>query len=219
MGLDRLTSAPVLSLLVLLAAACSSGGGRPEHLLDGSPAPEFRPVPNSVIAATRLLDRSDVKGCPVAAGDSDVPADARVVERTGVDDRSVTFASRDGSRVYACDGGIDPAGERGPPWCGGVVGEREHGRLLDPRLDVVCVDRVHRPLAYVFVEPVPHARWIGVADDGYVELYEVVAGLPVRVAGHRGIDLESARAAFEVTQYDATGRELVREELEAAVAG
>jgi hypothetical protein len=218
-GLDRLTAAPVLSVLALLAAACSSAGGRPEHLLDGSPAPELRPVRNSVVTATRLLDRADVQGCPAVAGAPDVAADARVVERTGVDDRSITFASRDGSRVYACDGGIDPAGERGPPWCGGVVGEREHGRLLDPRLDVVCVDPAHRPLAYVFVEPVQRARWVGVAHGGYVELYEVVAGLPVRVAGDRGIDLENARAIFELRQYDAAGRELVQEELEAAVAG
>jgi hypothetical protein len=121
--------------------------------------------------------------------------------------------------VYACEGGIDPAGERGPPWCGGVVGEREHGRLLDPRLDIVCVDRAQRPLAYMFVEPVARARWVGVLEDGYVQMYEVVAGLPVRVAGRNGIDLEQARTTFELTQYDAEGRELVREKIEAAVAG
>ncbi len=203
---------------MLLAAACSGGGGRPAHLLDGRAAPEFRPVRNSVIAATRLLERADVQGCGLADR-SDVAADATVVERVGVDDHSITFANRDGSRVYACDGGVDPAGERAPPWCGGAVGEREHGRLLDPRLDVVCVDRSHRPLAYVFVEPVADSRWIGVREDGYVALYEVAAALPVRVAGGRGIDLENARAVFELTQYDAAGHELVREKLEAAVAG
>ena len=219
MGVDRLTVPPLVSVLVLLASACSSGGGRPGHLLDGRPAPELRRVRNSVIAATRLLERADVQACPAVAGDAGVAADTLVVERTGVDDYSITFASRDGSRVYACDGGVDPAGERDPPWCGGVVGEREHGRLLDPRLDVVCVDRARRPLAYVFVEPVAGARWIGVVRDGYIELYEVVAPLPVRVAGTRGIDLANARAAIEVRQYDAEGHELVREELEAAVAG
>ncbi|HSC73376.1 MAG TPA: hypothetical protein VLB89_04350 [Gaiellaceae bacterium] len=206
-------------LAVCLAAACSSGGGRPAHLLDGRPAPELRPVRNSVIAASRLLERADVQVCQAGADRTGVASDAPVVERTGVDDHSITFASRDGSRVYACDGGIDPAGERAPPWCGGVVGERERGRLLDPRLDVVCHDRQHRPLAYAFVEPVARAGWIGVRQDGFVELYDVVAGLPVRVASRRGIDLENARAVFDVTQYDAAGRELVREELEAAVAG
>ena len=54
---------------------------------------------------------------------------------------------------------------------------------------------------------------------GYVELYEVLGGLPVRVAGTIGIDLEQARARFDVTQYDAEGGELIHGELEAAVAG
>lgn len=218
MGLDRLT-APALSLVVFLAAACSSGGGRPERLLDGRPAPEFRPVRDSVIAATRLLERSDAPDCLPGVDREAVSSNAAAVERVGVHGRSITFASRDGRRVYACDGGIDSAGERAPPWCGGVVGQREHGRLLDPRLDVVCVDGDHHPLAYVFVEPVEGARWIGVRQDGYVELYEVVAGLPVRVDSTRGIDLDNARTAFELRQYDAEGHQLERETLEAAVAG
>ena len=216
MGLDRLK---VLWSLLLLAAACSSGGGRPEHLLDGRPAPEFRPVRDSVISATRVLERLDAQDCLAGLDREAVAANAIAVERIGVDGRSITYASRDGSHVYACDGGIDPAGERAPPWCGAVVGRRVHGRLLDPRLDVVCVDLHHRALAYAFVEPVANARWIGVRQDGYVELYEVLAGLPVRVETTHGIDVENARAVFVVVQYDSEGHELVRETLEAAVAG
>jgi hypothetical protein len=216
MGLDRLT---VLPLLLSVAAACSNGGGRPEHLLDGRPAPAFRPVRDSVISATRVLDRFDAQDCLTGIDRESVAANAVAVERVGVDGRSITFASRDGDLVYACDGGIDPAGERALPWCGAVVGRRERGRLLDPRLDVVCVDRQHRAIAYAFVEPVARASWVGVQQDGYVELYEVVAGLPVRVETSRGVDLQSARAAFELVQYDPEGRELVRETLEAAVAG
>jgi hypothetical protein len=136
-----------------------------------------------------------------------------------VDGRSITFANRDGTRVYACDGGSDPAGERAPPWCGAVVGQRRRRRLFDPRLDVDCVDARHHALAYVFVDPVARARWIGVQQEGYVELHEVVAGLPVRVETSRGIDLDEARAVFELAQYDAEGHELVSETLEAAVAG
>jgi hypothetical protein len=94
-----------------------------------------------------------------------------------------------------------------------------HGRLLDPRLDVLCRDRELRPLAYAFVDPVPGARWVGVRQAGYVELYEVLAGLPVRVASTREIDAEAARARFDVAQYDAVGHELVSGPLEAAVAG
>ena len=176
-------------------------------------------MPDSVIAATRVLVRADAPDCLSGIDRETVAANATAVERIGVNGSSVTFANRDGSRVYACDGGIDPAGERDPPWCGAVVGQREGERLLDARLDVVCVDRSHHALGYAFVEPVARARWIGVQQDDYVELYEVVAGLPVRVETTRGIDLERARAAFEVMQYDAEGRELVRESLEAAVAG
>jgi hypothetical protein len=206
-------------LLAFVAVSCSGGSSRPEHLLDGRPTSEFRPVPDSVIAATRVLVRADAPDCLSGIDRETVAANATAVERIGVNGSSVTFANRDGSRVYACDGGIDPAGERDPPWCGAVVGQRESERLLDARLDVVCVDSSHHALAYVFVEPVARARWIGVQQDDYVELYEVVAGLPVRVETTRGIDLERARAAFEVMQYDAEGRELVRESLEAAVAG
>jgi hypothetical protein len=218
LGLDRLTRAG-LALLVLLATACSGGGGRPERLLDGRPASHFSPVPNSVITAARVLEHADVDDCLSAADRGAVASDAPVAERVGVDGRSITFANRDGTRVYACDGGIDPTGERAPPWCGAAVGRRERGRLLDPRLDVVCVDRRRRPLAYAFVDAVENARWVGVRQDDHVELYEVLAGLPVRVATSRGIDLAGARAAFEIAQYDVAGGELVRETLEAAVAG
>jgi len=189
------------------------------RLLDGRPAAQFSPVPNSVITAARVLEHADVDDCLSAVEREAVASDAPAVERVGVDGRSITFANRDGTRVYACDGGIDSAGERSPPWCGAAVGRREQGRLLDPRLDVVCVDRQGRPLAYAFVDAVKNAHWIGVRQDGYVELYEVLAGLPVRVATSRGIDLGGARAAFEIAEYDAAGRELLRETLEAAVAG
>ena len=114
---------------------------------------------------------------------------------------------------------IDPAGERSPPWCGEVFGALANGRLLDPRLDIVCRDRRAAPLAYAFVEPVAGAHWVGVDEGRYVEIYEVLAGLPVRVAGTRQVSVANARATFEVTQYDVHGRELVKGDLEAAVAG
>jgi hypothetical protein len=218
MGLDRLML-NVAAAAAVLAAGCDDGAGRPARLLDGRPAAHFRPVPDSVVGAGRVLQRADVDDCLTAADRATIPADALVVERTGVDSRSLTFANRERTRVYACDGGIDAAGERAPPWCSAVFGEVVDGRVLDPRLDVVCRDRARRPLAYAFVEPVAGARWIGVREGGYVELYEVLAGLPVRVAGTRGVDLENARATFEVAQYDAEGHELVHGALEAAVAG
>ena len=218
MGLDRLMR-NVAAAAAVLVAGCGHGGGRPARLLDGRPAVHFRPVPDSVVGAARVLERADVDDCLSGADRATVPADTLVIERIGVDSRSLTFANREQTRVYACDGGIDAAGERAPPWCAAVFGELVDGRLLDPRLDVVCRDRARRPLAYAFVDPVAGAHWIGVRQEGYVELYEVLAGLPVRVAGTRGVDVEDARATLEVAQYDAEGHELVHGTLEAAVAG
>jgi len=216
MGLDRLML-NAAAVTVAAVAGCGHGGDRPARLLDGRPAAEFAPVPGSVVATARVLQLSALADCLSISERATVPADTPVVERVGVSGRSLTFASR--TRVFACDGGIDPAGERPAPWCGAVFGELEDGRPADPRLDVLCVDRAYEPLAYAFVDPVPGARWIGVRQDGYVELYEVLGGLPVRIATTCGIDLENDHAAFSVTQYDAEGRELLRGELEAAVAG
>ena len=63
------------------------------------------------------------------------------------------------------------------------------------------------------------AHWIAVDQGAYAEIYEVIAGMPVRVATARLVDLARARAAFDVTQYDVDGRALVEARLEAAVAG
>jgi hypothetical protein len=207
-----------LALLVPLVVTACGGDARPRRLLDGDAAATFAPVRDSVVASARVLPEAAfdarVDGC-----EPDIAADALIVERVGVDDESLTFASPDGAGVYACDGGLDPAGERSPPWCGLVFGERVVGRLLDPRLDVNCRDRGGHALAYAFVEPVAGAHWIGVTRDGYVELHEVLAGLPVRIATTGGARVEEARARFEVAQYDAGGRLLTHDVLEAAVAG
>jgi hypothetical protein len=222
LGLDRLMRVFALAA-AFVAAGCAHGRSRPTRLLDGRATQAFAPVRGSVVTAGRVLTRASLgqrlNSCLVPGDRTSVPAQAPVVERVGVDSESLTVANRDRTRVFACDGGIDPAGERTSPWCHAVSGELEHGQLLDPRLDVLCLDRRRRPLAYVFVEPVPAARWIGVAEQGYVELYEVLAGLPVRVAETRDVDLENARATLEITQYDAEGRPLVHGKLEAAVAG
>jgi len=222
LGLDRLMCHAAAGA-VLAAAGCAHGDDRPARLLDGRPASHFGPVHGSVVTAGRVLTRAALgprlDSCLFPGDRPGVAADTPVVERVGVDAESLTFSNRDGSGVYACDGGVDPAGERAPPWCDTVFGQLERGRLLDPRLDVICRDRRRHPLAYAFVEPVPGAQWIGVQQDTYVELYEVLGGLPVRIATTRGVDPDDARATFELTQYDAEGRELVRGELEAAVAG
>ena len=214
MGLDRLTAAA----LVLLAAGCGRSH-LPQRLIDGQRAQQFSPVHGSVIAMSRVL-RGTMLGtrfslCRPAA----LAGDPLVVERIGVVGESLTFLDRRDRTVYSCDGGVDPAGEHRGPWCSGSAGRMIGGRLLDPRLDVACRDRAERPLAYVWVEPVAGARWIGVDQGSYTEIYESLAGLPVRVASTRNVQLDRSRAAFGITQYDVHGRELVRGVLEAAVAG
>jgi hypothetical protein len=219
-GLDRLSPA-VLLLTMLLLGGCDSGSERPERLLYGEPAQEFRAVPGSVIATGRVLAGTTLgrrfTSCrPMGA---DIGADTVVVERIGVVGESLTFSDSARTTVYACDGGTDPVGERKPPWCGSAAGRRFSGKLLDPRLDILCHDRRGRPLAYAWVEPAAGVRWIGVDQGGYTEVYEVLAGLPVRIASIRGVQPGRARATFDVAQYDGHGKELIRGQLEVTVAG
>jgi hypothetical protein len=219
-GLDRL-SATVLLLAVLLLAGCDSGGARPERLLYGEAAPEFEAVPGSVIAIGRVLEGTTLgrrfTSCrPTGAG---IEADTVVVERIGVFGESLTFTDSARKTVYACDGGADPLGERTPPWCGSSAGRLFGGKLLDPRLDILCRDRKGRALAYAWVEPAAGVKWIGVDQGRYTEVYEVLARLPVRIASIRGVQTGRARATFDVTQYDDHGKELVKGKLEAGVAG
>jgi len=218
LGLDRLTAGLVV-LLLLLCAACRHGG-RPQELLHGEPAPEFLPVPGSVLSIARALRGTTLGRRFGICRPASVAFGALVVERIGVDGESLTFVDRTGRTLHSCDGGIDPAGEHIPPWCGGSAGLLFEGRLLDPRLDILCLDpRKRRPLAYAWVEPIAGAHWIGVDQGSYTEIYEVLAGMPVRIAGVHHVDLGRARATFEVTQYDSHGQALVRARLEAAVAG
>ena len=219
MGLDRLSL--ILLLVVVLLAGCDSGGGRPERLLYGEAAPEFKPVPGSAIAFGRVLPGTTLgrrftscRPTGVAIGN-----DAVVVERIGVFGESLTFADSGRATLYACDGGTDPAGERKLPWCGSSAGLLFGGKLLDPRLDILCRDREGRPLAYAWVEPAVGVKWIGVDQGTYTEIYEVLAGLPVRIVSARGIQQGRAHATFDVTQYDTHGKELIKGKLEATVAG
>jgi hypothetical protein len=222
MGLDWMSIARCGAFVsAALVAAGGEDDGRPERLLYGAPALEFRPVKGSVISTARELDaralgrRFDL--CAEQSGGGSFSRDTVVVERIGVFSESLTFADAGRRTLYACDGGTDPAGERGPPWCGGSAGVLRQGRLLDPRLDVLCRTNDGEPLAYAWVEPVAGAHWIGVDHGAYSEIHEAVGGLPVRVATRRNV--HGSRAEFEITHYDLHGRELVKGTFEAQVAG
>jgi hypothetical protein len=222
MGLDRLkliSRGAVVSGALLASVGC--GTSRPDRLIDGVRAGRFAPVADSVVTRVRVLPRSmlaaRLKSCSLADSER-FPADTTIVERETVVGESLTFAGPSGRKLYSCDGGTDPAGELARPWCGGAVGERVEGRLYDPRLNVGCRDREGRPLAYAWIEPVGGARWIGLDQGSYTEVYEVVAAYPVRVATTRGVD-PGGKARLEVRYYDGSGKELVRETIDAGVAG
>ncbi len=219
MGLDRLKLEALGVMVVLLATAACGSGGRPKHFLYGEPVAEFSPVRGSVLAIGRALRGTTLGRRFTLCRPASVGLDALVVERIGVFGESLTFADPRSRTLYSCDGGMDPAGEHRPPWCSGSAGRLFEGRLLDARLDIACRDPKGRPLAYAWAEPVGGAHWIGVDQGSYTEIYEVLAGLPVRIATARGVDLERSRATFDVAQYDVHGQELVKGKLEAAVAG
>lgn len=217
MGLDRVT-ASATAVLALALAGCDENG-RPSRLRYGETAAEFKPVPGSVVSIGRVLRGTTLGRRFRSCRPPSAPEDVVVVERIGVFGESLTFADRRKSMLFACDGGIDAAGERAPPWCSESAGRLFEGHLLDPRLDLGCRDRDGRPLAYVWVEPVAGAHWIGVDQGLYSEVYEALAGLPVRIATARHIDLVRSHAIFDVTQYDTAGRELIHSKVEAGVAG
>lgn len=119
--------------------------------------------------------------------------------------------------VHACDGvGGSRTGSR---WCGVVVGRRPRGRLSDPRLDLGCASRGGKGAAFAWIEPHGATRFVVVRHDGFSEAYETAAGLPVRVATERSIDLAGSSATLDVSEHSEDGRLLARYELRATVAG
>jgi hypothetical protein len=218
-GLDRLSLVLLVVVATLLAGCDKDNDKRPDTLLYGEAAQQFTPISGSVVTAGRVLSGTTVGRRFSACKPDDVRNDATVVERIGVFAESLTFRAADGKTLYSCDGGTDPANERKPPWCGGSAGHLADGKLLDPRLDIICRDREGHPLAYVWIEPIAGARWIGVDQESYVELYEVLGEFPVRVASTRDVDLGRSSALLVISQYDEHGNQLITGKLEARVAG
>ncbi|HSI97735.1 MAG TPA: hypothetical protein VK926_05190 [Gaiellaceae bacterium] len=216
---------------VLLAAALLSGcdGGErasaPSQLLDGSPA---LPAPvelegvdaPTVLTTARVADAVAEGGLSRSclAAEWELRRAAESVERVGSSSQTVTFREASGQAVFGCD---DTACERegDREWCGASFGLLREGRLLDPRLDLLCASPAGEPMAFAWVEPSPGATYVAVRQPGFVEVYEPAAGLPVRIATGAGVDLERSRARFEVSEHDASGRLIRQYELEAFVAG
>jgi hypothetical protein len=221
--------APVLIAVVVASVGCGGerGSDVPKRFVDGSPvrtaAIRFEDTQDPVVVTVRhFLDVSSALAIPrlascLRAGWSSPPAPP-VVQRVGVSGESVTFPSRSGHTVQACDG----AGERASaePWCGHVFGRPVDARLRDPRLDLGgCRTRDGEPLAFVWVEPGPGTRYVVVDRLHYSEAYAVSEDLPIRVSATEQLDPASSRAVVSVSEHSPTGRVLRRYELEAVVSG
>jgi hypothetical protein len=228
-GLSSRRLALIASALPVLASTgggCSGDGTSPERLADGSrataPRVELRVASDGPIRTSVLVrDAADVEpGSRLAAClRSRLPArpSGALVERVTVDGATVTFRDRSRRWLHACDD-VVPLDDRA--WCSGASGRLFDGRLLDPRLSVAgCATPEGDPVAFAWVEPGADARYVVVRRDGWAEVYEIAAGLPIRVAASGGIVAEEARATFEVSEHDVRGTPLRSYVLDASVAG
>jgi hypothetical protein len=193
--------------------------------MDGSPAPkisvELEDVADPVLTRVAVTDAGQV--IPGSAVDAclrrrtrDVGLSARAVERIGVSSESVTL--RDGPSLYGCDNSPGSR-ESDRRWCGGAFGNLYGGHLRDPRLDVGCTTADGEQMGFAWVEPLPQSKYLALEQPGYVEVYEVADGLPVRVSTIAGVEIEGSHATFRISEHDARGRSLRRYVLSAAVAG
>jgi hypothetical protein len=211
-----------VALLLLIAGCGGDGGGEPTRLLDGSapqtPPRALRQVKGAVLTTGHFLPASDALATAcVDRLHANGTLPGPFVERIGVDGRSVTFP--DGARLFACDAA---AGAREGPAesCGGASGRRRGGVLVDPRLDAAnCTDEDGDTVAFAWVEPAPDAEYVGIDRDGWIEVYAVRGGVPIRIATTDGIGDNDQSLGTTVIQYGPDGRRLQTEELSAQVAG
>lgn len=224
----KLVACVVLGVLPCALATTACRDEAPTQLADGAPARASPVVLEGVsqkaiatdlevVPLARVSPRSALARC-LGRLSTDAPA-TTIVVRTGVVGRSVTVGTVSHRSLYGCDG--SPAHGSGTAyWCGTAHGRLEHGRLLDPRLDLsACTDAGGRPLAFAWMEARDDARYVAVRQPGYAEVYPVRGRIPVRIASTTGVDLESSRASFEISEHDARGQLLRAYELEARVAG
>ena len=107
-----------------------------------------------------------------------------------------------------------------PSFCGRAYARLEAGRLPDPRLDLAgCATTTGDTVAFAWFEPGPHTSFVAVRQRGYVEVYPVVAHVPVRISTTANISTQESRATFEVSEHDASGALLRSSILEARAAG
>jgi hypothetical protein len=212
-------------IIGLLLSGCD-GGHAPATLVDGSAA---RPPPVALedVSGPAIMTKSRVVtdvnanlGSPSAACAEDTRAPRApvvVVERIGAASSSVTFAM--GTGLHGCDDSPGPH-EGSRHFCGISFGWLHGGRLRDPRLDIAgCRTADGDPMGFVWISPAPATRYVAVRQPGYSEIYEVRSRLPVRIATTTGVDVDAARATFDVSEHDARGSLVRRYTLDSVVAG
>ena len=219
---------PFLFATLVLAAGCSGEDSVPKHLMDDSkavePAVELQGITHpALLTAVRTIRADDVEPGSLAAAclrgrGRDTQASGQLVERIGVANESVTFRGPSGRSVSGCDNSPGPR-EGSRRWCGGAYGVLYGGRLRDPRLDILCTTGDGRPMGFAWIEPDAKAGYIAVKQPGYTEVYEVAAGLPVRIATTTGVEIEGSHATFDLSQHDSNGRLIRKYRLDARVAG
>ena len=206
-------SASLCVLLVALGASAVADGSRaraPVRLVDGSVAAPT-PVPlrglrrRLVTTRVRLARAKELRALVAACVPGDaVPGWHEVIERVGVNGRSITFRGLSPS-VDACD---RRRGAVPRPWCGRAAWTLRRGRVSDPRLSICQDIRGRAVAAFAWINPLSRTRWIVVDQPSFGEVYPVAGGLPVRVVTVDGIG--AGRARFRYAQYGAKGTLLAR---------
>jgi hypothetical protein len=212
-----------VAVLLLAASGCASEPVvAPDTLVDGTPAAaatvalegvESPTILTRVVVEDRIGPRQ--RSC-LDEWAHEEPV-RRSIVRMSVYGESVTLLGRSGRTLFACDN----APERRMDdrrWCGAAYGVLRHGRLVDPRLDLLC-STADRPLAFAWITPAPRARLVVVRQDGWAEVYPAVGGAPIRVASTKAVDPVAGSASFEVSEHAAGGALVRRYVLEARVAG
>lgn len=194
-------------------------GGSPGELpvgLDGVDDPAVL-TSASVVPVASIEPDSEAGRC-LHDGFSGLDAVGSAVVRVGVMSESVTFREASRVAVFGCSN--SPGRREGDRrWCGGAYGQLYSGRLRDPRLSIACSTNDGVQVGFAWVEPSDNTRYVAVEQPEYTEVYEVAAGLPVRIFTVSGVDVETSSATFSVSEHDAEGRRLRQYELEAFVAG
>jgi hypothetical protein len=216
----------VLATTTVVAGACGDGPEQPRLLVDGSRARaasiQLEGVDEPVLQTKlRLVTARSVRtGSPLDDCLHDnwsaTPA-GLIVHRIGTDGESAAFLDRSRRALMACDGARGAAGRQ---WCGHTHGRLARGRLFDPRLSLGgCSTVSGLAVAFVWITPGPHTRYVVVERRGFSESYETAAGLPVRVAATERVDSVRSSAIVEVSEHAPDGRRLRWYEVEAHVAG